>query len=61
MSGQSCSRQDWIKCIRINAKKPHPPQSLHVKQQVRGSFPGFNFCVDCSDIAIVLACTVPVT
>ena len=31
--------------IRFNAKKPHPPQSLHVKYRRMGVSPSFNFAL----------------
>ena len=42
------SRSLQKKFSRFNAKKPHPPQALHVKYRCVGVSPSFNFRVDCS-------------
>ncbi len=39
--------------LRFNAKKPHPPQALHVKYWCV-KIPTFNFRVDCSALSFVV-------
>ena len=34
--------------LRFNARKPHPPITLHVKYRCVGVYPNFDYLVNCS-------------